>query len=248
MIKTNYQGIAKTYDDNKDRLDIPKDPIIGNLCSQEIRVLDLGCGTGNYLQMQQKYYPGSNIEWYGLDASPDMLKIAKAKNKATTFFESRAEQMDFAEGYFDYVVCNFAFHHFENKHLVLDLLYKCLKNRGIFKYKNIIPEMMKNWWVYKYCPETYYEDLNRFWEKDLFVYELEKRNFKTLVDIQYKEDYRDLEIILNDYKRRDTSQLSIIDDKYYEQGLEYLNIQKANGVKAVRNYFGLIEILGEKII
>jgi len=248
MIKANYQVISKTYDNNKDRLTIHRDPIISDLNSENIRILDLGCGTGNYLQKQQEFYPEQNIDWVGVDLSPDMLDIAKTKTRNTTFHEIAADQINFEENYFDYIVCNFAFHQFENKHIVLDLLHKILKINGKFKYKNIFPEIMKNWWVYKYCPETYYDDLNRFWEKDLLVYELEKRNFRTFVDVQYNEDYRNIDTIIYDYKRRDNSQLSIIGDKYYKNGLEYLEIQKNNEVKEIRNYFGLIEIIGEKFI
>ena len=156
--------------------------------------------------------------------------------------------MKFESNYFDYIVCNFAFHQFEEKHLILDLISMYLKESGIFKYKNICPEIMEKWWVYKYCPETYYEDLNRFWEKDLFVYELEKRKFKTFVNIQYNENYRDIDTIIEDYKSRDNSQLSIIEDEYYKKGLQYLEILKNHSEKQIRNYFGLIEIVAEKFI
>ena len=116
--------------------------------------MDLGCGTGNYLQKQQEFYPESNLEWFGVDLSADMLKLAKTKTENTTFYENSEEQINFEENYFDYIICNFAFHHFENKYLVLDLIFRSLKNNGIFKYKNIFTEIMKNWWVYKYVPET----------------------------------------------------------------------------------------------
>ena len=45
---------------------------------------------------------------------------------------------------------------------------------------------MKEWWVYKYCPETFYEDMFRFWQKDLMIYELKKCNF---VNISAKREY-----------------------------------------------------------
>jgi ubiquinone/menaquinone biosynthesis C-methylase UbiE len=248
MLKADYQIIAKTYDNNKDRHIIPKDEIIENFKSSKIRILDLGCGTGNYLQKQQEFYPELKIEWFGVDLSPDMLEIAKSKTNNVRYINLNAESMSFESNYFDYIVCNFAFHQFEKKQLILDLILKYLKRNGIFKYRNICPEIMEGWWVYKYCPETLYEDLNRFWKKDLFVYELEKRNFKTLVNIQYNEDYRDIDTVLTDYKRRDNSQLSIIEDRYYKKGLQYLEMQKNQGIQQVRNYFGLIEIVAEKSI
>ena len=70
MIKTDYAKISRMYDQNKDRLNIEKDTVIEELLqtNSTIRVLDLACGTGNYLKKQiEVYQDQANIEWYGVD-------------------------------------------------------------------------------------------------------------------------------------------------------------------------------------
>jgi ubiquinone/menaquinone biosynthesis C-methylase UbiE len=71
---TDYSKVAGNYDKNKVRHDIPKDELIENLYktdSANFTVLDLSCGTGNYLKRQIMEYPLSRykIKWIGVDKS-----------------------------------------------------------------------------------------------------------------------------------------------------------------------------------
>ena len=74
-----YKLLARFYDKstNNDVLQKYK-ALIGPVKEQYI--LDLGCGTGTLL----KYYASQN-RTYGIDGSPDMLKIAKIKDKKTHY-------------------------------------------------------------------------------------------------------------------------------------------------------------------
>jgi SAM-dependent methyltransferase len=51
------------------------------------KILDLGCGTGAFLEPIARRYPKSKIT--GLDLSPDMLKLAAARTKGLTNVELR---------------------------------------------------------------------------------------------------------------------------------------------------------------
>lgn len=85
MIKNNilsnkpYKQLAKYYDGltNLDVLTTYKS-IIGEI--KDLYMLDLGCGTGTLL----KYYSSKN-KTYGIDEMPEMIKIAKAKDKNTHY-------------------------------------------------------------------------------------------------------------------------------------------------------------------
>ena len=113
MLTTNYAKVSKVYDSNKGRTEFPKDENINTLLEKNgtITVLDLACGTGNYLLSQQQYYKDKNIRWIGIDLSLDMLNIAKSKNIMAKFIHSNAESFDLEDESVDLLVCNFAFHH-----------------------------------------------------------------------------------------------------------------------------------------
>lgn len=58
MLKTNYTKVSKVYDKNKSRTDFPLDKDLEELLSrkEEVTVLDLACGTGNWLYWQQSQF------------------------------------------------------------------------------------------------------------------------------------------------------------------------------------------------
>ncbi len=233
MLKTDYAKVSKVYDKNKGRLDFPKDQEIEKLLekNEKITVLDLACGTGNYLLGQKKHYEGKNIKWIGIDLSPEMLDVAKSKNLEAEFINASAESFNLEEGSVDLVVCNFAF----------------LKKGGVLKFRNVEPECMKEWWVYKYCPETYYEDMFRFWPKDLMIYELKKNNFVNIsAKREYYEKFKPMNELLENYKRRDTSQLAMIGDEYYNKGLSRVTQEASQGESEYKDVIAFLEIRCEK--
>ena len=244
MKKTDYTKIASVYDENRDRLNIPIDMALESLLieGRKIRVLDLACGTGNNLKVQSEHFGNSNVDWYGVDISDEMLNIARSKVPVANLSIGNAENLEFGDQFFDYICCNFAFHLFRNKIFVLDNVQRLLKRRGVFKIRNVAPEFMRNWWVYDYCPEAYFEDLHRFWSKDLIVFELESRGFQANVSVAYEEKCRSLDLILFEYNRRDNSQLAISSDKSYAAGLEQLKKEISLGMTEVKNEFALIEV------
>ena len=249
MLKTNYSKVSKVYDQNKGRLGFPKDEDIEKLLeeNEKITVLDLACGTGNYLLSQQEYYKEKNIRWIGIDLSMDMLNIAKSKNLTAEFINSDAESYNLEEESVDLVVCNFAFHHFENKQKCLAKIYATLKKGGILRFRNIEPECMKDWWVYKYCPETFYEDMHRFWPKDLMMYELKKNNFTNITaKREYYEKSKPISELVENYKRRDTSQLAMIGDEMYDKGMKRVMQEVNQGESEYKDATALLEIRCEK--
>jgi ubiquinone/menaquinone biosynthesis C-methylase UbiE len=244
MKKTDYQKIARVYDANTDRHNIPKDKTLQALVggAEMIRVLDLACGTGNNLKLQSEHFGNSYVEWHGVDLSPEMLEIAREKVPYAKLSVGNAEFLDYEDGYFEYICCNFAFHQFENKQRVMDAIQRLVKSRGAFKIRNVASEYMKNWWVYQYCPEAYFQDLHRFWSKDLIVFELEKRGFRANVSVTYEEKGRSLQTIISEYIRRDNSQLANASETAYHAGLVRLEKEMSLGVSEVKSDFALIEI------
>ena len=107
---------------------------------------------------------------------------------------------------------------------------------------------MKDWWVYKYCPESYCEDLHRFWPKDLLCHELGKAGFsKISVKREYYESYKSIEELYENYKRRDVSQLAMIDESDYQRGLKRIEYEIATGAKEYKDVASFLDIKCEKV-
>lgn len=249
MLLTNYAVVAKRYDLNRDRLNIEMDTVVKEQLEMKptVKILDLACGTGIYMSVQNQYYASSErIKWHGLDQSEDMLAFAQTKVPSAEFRRGKAEEMPYPQEFFDYVVCNFAFHHFLDKEKVLDNLAKVIAKQGVFRYHNIFPDLMRDWWIYHFCPETLPEDMHRFWQKDLICHELNKRGFETRVEIKCQESTLMIDKVESNYLNRDNSQLAMIDDDSYQRGLEGIRREKAAGRVKYRNVYASIDIWGRK--
>ncbi len=72
---------------------------IGNV--NDMRILDLGCGTGNLI----KNYSSKN-ETFGIDSSLEMIKIAKKKDGRTKYITQDIKKFNFKED-FHIIICAF---------------------------------------------------------------------------------------------------------------------------------------------
>ena len=72
------------------------------------RVLDIGCGTGNYTGLLQKV---TQAEFFGVDPSQGMLDKALQKHPQITFRQAEAASMPFANDFFDFIYMTDVIHH-----------------------------------------------------------------------------------------------------------------------------------------
>ncbi|MEZ2321626.1 MAG: class I SAM-dependent methyltransferase [Microcoleus sp.] len=93
------------------------------------RILDLGCGTGVLIQRLLQVAPASEV--VGIDASAEMLEIAK--HKLPEFVDLKlgsADRLPLASNYFDIVVSTSAFHFFRSPSQALQEAKRVLKPNG----------------------------------------------------------------------------------------------------------------------
>lgn len=97
------------------------------------RICDVGTGTGVLIPFLVEKI-GKEGEIYAIDISGEMLKIAKEKNfyKNVYFLERNIEETNFKSEYFDKVICNNCFCHFDNKKKAIMEIKRILKKNGIF--------------------------------------------------------------------------------------------------------------------
>lgn len=82
------------------------------------KVLDLGCGNGRYyLAVKEKY-----AEYFGIDGSEELIKIAKDKYPEANFQQSDAFNLPFADNFFNKIYSIAVFHHIPSLELRIDFL------------------------------------------------------------------------------------------------------------------------------
>ena len=92
-------------------------------------VLDVGCGTGTYLDLYQQ----AGCEVFGIDSSPAMLQVARQKlGDRATLELGDASQMPYSEGTFDLVIVTLVFHEMPNptRSTVISESKRVLKENG----------------------------------------------------------------------------------------------------------------------
>ena len=103
------------------------------LAPHPIRVLDVGCGTGALLRLAARHFPDAEFE--GVDASAEMIGVAGASNPfpaRVRFTQARAEELPFADGYFDLILSTISFHHWADQGRGLGEVARGLVPGGLF--------------------------------------------------------------------------------------------------------------------
>lgn len=218
MRRTNYEAIATRYDDERAHWGNPPDEIIAAGVGD---VLDVGCGTGLWLAAQRRYFAERAIRFVGLDASPAMLREARDKAAGFRLVNGLAEALPFGAATFDYVYSSFAYHHFADKLAAFDEIARVIRPGGTFRIRHMNYER-ERWWVYRFFPQTRTLDAQRFWTSDNLASALGERGFDVVVEIDDSTETWTKANMLKDAERRVTSQLAILDDDAYAQGLERL--------------------------
>ena len=93
------------------------------------KVLDVGCGTGVHLDLYRK----SGCELYGIDASPSMLEVARARlGEEAELRLSDATKMPYESGSFDLALCMLALHEMDQpeRMSVISEMKRILKTDG----------------------------------------------------------------------------------------------------------------------
>lgn len=108
------------------------------------RILDLGCGVGQFSQALKKRYPKAHI--VGIDLSYQMLLMAKSKQSWRTKWSlvgGDIAVLPFADQTFDLVFSNQAIHWVENIDSLFSELYRIMAVNGCLMFSTLGPDTFK---------------------------------------------------------------------------------------------------------
>lgn len=106
--------------------------IIKERADKELKLLDVGCGTGVMLKLICKEYPKAK-EILGIDLSPAMVKKANSNLKGYTahVIKGKIETVGLHEEFYNIVLCMHSFHHYPYPLKSLKRLWRTLCRNGI---------------------------------------------------------------------------------------------------------------------
>ena len=185
------------------------------------RVLEVGCGTGRWLQGLLGY--GANL--FGLDFSRGMLRQARATSREFQLAHGRAEQLPYTPGSFELIYCVNALHHFSWPQAFIEQAWQILAPGGVLVIIGQVPQDRRNrWYVYDYFTGTYQRDIERFPSWGQVLEWCIPLGFELITwhPVQWIHDSKQGTAVLEDpfLEKNATSQLALLSEAEYQAGLE----------------------------
>jgi ubiquinone/menaquinone biosynthesis C-methylase UbiE len=158
----DYDQIARTYDQRYERnpytgVEAALRDFIGS--QPGLDILEVGCGTGHWLEVLQA--PGRHP--VGLDYSAGMLAKAQKRVQGASLIRGNAGRLPLPSHSFDRVFCINALHHFPDKPAFLAEARRTLRPGGRLLSVGLDPHRgLDRWHVYEYFPESLVIDKQRY--------------------------------------------------------------------------------------
>jgi len=129
-----------------------------------IKVLEIGCGLGRWYMILRNNF--KNLEYYGIDISEEMIKVAKRLTKYERFYVMSASKLEFPDNYFDVVFSITVLHHipFKEKEKAIKEMIRVTKKGGyIIIIEDFSLKKLEDFNLFTYPIETWikkFEDNN----------------------------------------------------------------------------------------
>ncbi len=106
--------------------------MIDKLRPGDLRILDIGCGTGLFAERILRHDPDARV--WGLDLSTRMLARSALRqqrwNGRYQLVRGDSERLPFRDGFFDVITCSHSFHHYPRQAQVVGEMHRVLRPGG----------------------------------------------------------------------------------------------------------------------
>lgn len=189
------------------------------------RVLEVGCGTGNYITAVEM---SAGCECWGIDRAPEMLAQAMARSRSIGFEHCSAEQLHFLPDFFDLVFWVDVIHHVTDHRAYFAEAHRVLRSGGK------VCTVTDCEWIIRhrpplaiYFPETIEVDLQRYPRIPDLRDEMEEAGFMEIIEnlVEFPYELTDIEA----YRDKAFSSLHLISDKAFQEGIQRLTRDLESG-------------------
>ena len=165
--------------------------------------LDIACGTGSQLVANRSAVP--NARMAGLDRSLGMLRQARLKASDIIWVQADGATLPFPQERFDFITCQFGFHHLPDKGGMLRAVFNTLRHGGRLVIRNLCPQEHPDWLYYDYFPEAMSIDFADFRHPEIVVTTMQAIGFAaTEIELEHLRFEQDMRAWLDTVRRRDT--------------------------------------------
>lgn len=190
--------------------------IAGGEITPTSRVLEVGCGTGNYVNALQ----GAGCARWGIDPSEQMLGWARRRSREVAFQQGAAEQLDFPDASFDFVFSVDVIHHVRDRAAYFGEAARILAPGGRLCTVTESVDDIRHRLHSRYFPESVDVEVARYASIAMLRSEMRSAGFGAITD-----QHVDLASQVTDatpYRERAFSSLHLISDEAFARGIARL--------------------------
>ncbi len=216
-MNVDYNTLARDYARHRRAWsEVVKSLVEGGELGPASKVLEVGCGTGNYL-MELEQTAGCSV--WGIDPSEQMLAEARARSPGGRIKLGAAEQLDFPADYFDLVFSVDVIHHVQDRPEYFRESHRVLKSGGrvctVTDSEEIIRHRRP---LAVYFPETVAVELQRYPRISDLRTMMAAAQFARLWEVEVEHEYE-----LTDsegYRDKAFSSLLLIPPEAFARGIQ----------------------------
>ena len=181
------------------------------------RVLDAGCGTGRFAA---ELADSGIARVWGVDQSPEMLAVARAKTRRAEFREARLDSLPFKSGWFDAAVAWLVVHLVDRPAAFAELR-RVLAPGGRLAVVTFDPSYFSEFWLNRFFPSLEAVDRARVPDRDALAADLRDACFAEprLLRVSQRASL-DREAALRRIRERHISTFDLLDEEEVRRGTE----------------------------